>query len=88
MQKYIRNFPFGEINNFYLAGEHKHKSQTFNGINNHLSCLQDQNKAVVESNKVFPEPSFLQAEHPQVPQLLLIGLTPHTLSQLRYPPLD
>lgn len=44
--------------------------------------------AVVESEKVFLEPPFLQAKHSQLPQLLLIRLMLKTLAQLRCPPLD
>ncbi|KAK4810025.1 LOW QUALITY PROTEIN: hypothetical protein QYF61_005088 [Mycteria americana] len=49
----------------------------------HLSTTSFQ--VVVESDKVSPEPPFLQAEQPQVPQPLLIRLTLH---QLRCPSLD
>ncbi|KAK4824589.1 hypothetical protein QYF61_016834 [Mycteria americana] len=43
---------------------------------------------VVESNKVFPQPLFLQAEQPQFPQLPLIRLVLQTLHQLCCPSLD
>ncbi|KAK4827727.1 LOW QUALITY PROTEIN: hypothetical protein QYF61_021155 [Mycteria americana] len=49
----------------------------------HLSTTSFQ--VVVESNKVSPQPPFLQAKQPQFPQLLLIRLTLH---QLRCPSLD
>ncbi|KAK4825284.1 LOW QUALITY PROTEIN: hypothetical protein QYF61_026129 [Mycteria americana] len=43
----------------------------------HLSTTSFQ--VAVESNKVSPQPPFLQAKQPQFPQLLLIGLTFHQL---------
>ncbi|KAK4827957.1 hypothetical protein QYF61_022659 [Mycteria americana] len=43
---------------------------------------------VVESNKVSPQPPFLQAKQSQLPQLLLIRLLLQTLHQLRCPSLD
>ncbi|KAK4820022.1 hypothetical protein QYF61_017695 [Mycteria americana] len=43
---------------------------------------------VVESNKVSPQPPFLQAKQPQVPQPLPISLVLQTLPQLRCPSLD
>ncbi|KAK4806225.1 LOW QUALITY PROTEIN: hypothetical protein QYF61_013369 [Mycteria americana] len=42
----------------------------------------------VESNKVSPQPPFLQAKQPQFPQPLLIRLLLQTLHQLRCPSLD
>ncbi|KAK4828748.1 hypothetical protein QYF61_000739 [Mycteria americana] len=45
-------------------------------------------EAVVESHKVSPQPPFLQAEQPQLPQPLLIRLVLQTLHQLRCPSLD
>ncbi|KAK4815893.1 LOW QUALITY PROTEIN: hypothetical protein QYF61_009944 [Mycteria americana] len=44
--------------------------------------------SVVESNKVSPQPPFLQAKQPQFPQPLLIRLVLQTLHQLRCPALD
>ncbi|KAK4831110.1 LOW QUALITY PROTEIN: hypothetical protein QYF61_015413 [Mycteria americana] len=44
--------------------------------------------SVVESNKVSPQPPFLQAKQPQFPQPLLIRLVLQTLHQLRHPSLD
>ncbi|KAK4813631.1 hypothetical protein QYF61_014391 [Mycteria americana] len=61
---------------YYLGEETDH----------HLSTASFQ--AVVESNKVSPQPPFLQAEQPQVPQPLLIRLVLQTLHQLRCPSLD
>ncbi|KAK4824318.1 LOW QUALITY PROTEIN: hypothetical protein QYF61_013593 [Mycteria americana] len=52
----------------------------------HLSTTSFQ--AVVESNKVSPQPPFLQAKQPQFPQPLLISLVLQTLHQLRCPSLD
>ncbi|KAK4819224.1 hypothetical protein QYF61_027054 [Mycteria americana] len=52
----------------------------------HLSTTSFQ--AVVESNKVSPQPPFLQAKQPQFPQPLLIRLVLQTLHQLRCPSLD
>ncbi|KAK4826164.1 LOW QUALITY PROTEIN: hypothetical protein QYF61_005737 [Mycteria americana] len=49
----------------------------------HLSTTSFQ--VVVESNKVPPEPPFLQAKQPQFPQPLFMRLTLH---QLRCPSLD
>ncbi|KAK4824048.1 hypothetical protein QYF61_009639 [Mycteria americana] len=51
----------------------------------HLSTTSFQ--AVVESDKVSPQPPFLQAEQPQFPQPLLIRLLLQTLPQLRCPSL-
>ncbi|KAK4814935.1 hypothetical protein QYF61_006290 [Mycteria americana] len=45
-------------------------------------------QAVVESDEVSPQPPFLQAEQPQVPQPLPISLVLQTLPQLRCPSLD
>ncbi|KAK4819907.1 hypothetical protein QYF61_014642 [Mycteria americana] len=45
-------------------------------------------KAAVESDEVSPQPPFLQAEQPQVPQPLPISLVLQTLPQLRCPSLD
>ncbi|KAK4817221.1 hypothetical protein QYF61_003745 [Mycteria americana] len=42
----------------------------------------------VESDKVSPQPPFLQAKQPQFPQPLLIRLVLQTLHQLRCPSLD
>ncbi|KAK4815695.1 hypothetical protein QYF61_005508, partial [Mycteria americana] len=44
--------------------------------------------AAVESDEVSPQPPFLQAEQPQVPQPLPISLVLQTLPQLRCPSLD
>ncbi|KAK4811485.1 hypothetical protein QYF61_010384 [Mycteria americana] len=44
--------------------------------------------AVVESDEVSPQPPFLQAKKPQIPQLLLIRLLLQTLPQLRCPSLN
>ncbi|KAK4822882.1 hypothetical protein QYF61_021101 [Mycteria americana] len=52
----------------------------------HLSTTSFQ--VVVESNKVSPQPPFLQAKQPQFPQPLLTGLVLQTLHQLRCPSLD
>ncbi|KAK4818705.1 hypothetical protein QYF61_017926, partial [Mycteria americana] len=52
----------------------------------HLSTTSFQ--VVVESDKVSPQPPFLQAEQPQVPQPLPISLVLQTLPQLRCPSLD
>ncbi|KAK4817647.1 LOW QUALITY PROTEIN: hypothetical protein QYF61_023237 [Mycteria americana] len=54
--------------------------------NTHLSTPSFQ--AVEESHKVSPQPPFLQAKQPQVPQPLLIRLVLQTLHQLRCPSLD
>ncbi|KAK4815239.1 hypothetical protein QYF61_022886 [Mycteria americana] len=43
---------------------------------------------LVESDEVSPQPPFLQAEQPQVPQPLPISLVLQTLPQLRCPSLD
>ncbi|KAK4826647.1 hypothetical protein QYF61_010575 [Mycteria americana] len=43
---------------------------------------------VVESDEVSPQPPFLQAEQPQLPQPLPISLVLQTLPQLRCPSLD
>ncbi|KAK4806931.1 hypothetical protein QYF61_012652 [Mycteria americana] len=51
----------------------------------HLSTTSFQ--VVVESNKVSPQPPFLQAKQPQFPQPLLIRLLLQTLHQLRCPSL-
>ncbi|KAK4814498.1 hypothetical protein QYF61_020860 [Mycteria americana] len=51
----------------------------------HLSTTFFQ--VVVESNKVSPQPPFLQATQPQFPQPLLIRLVLQTLPQLRCPSL-
>ncbi|KAK4823556.1 LOW QUALITY PROTEIN: hypothetical protein QYF61_003300 [Mycteria americana] len=52
----------------------------------HLSTTSFQ--GVVESDKVSPQPPFLQAKQPQLPQPLLIRLLLQTLHQLRCPSLD
>ncbi|KAK4830578.1 hypothetical protein QYF61_011756 [Mycteria americana] len=52
----------------------------------HLSTTSFQ--VVVESNKVSPQPPFLQAKQSQFPQPLLIRLLLQTLHQLRCPSLD
>ncbi|KAK4816773.1 hypothetical protein QYF61_022771 [Mycteria americana] len=52
----------------------------------HLSTTSFQ--VVVESNKVSPQPPFLQAKQPQFPQPLPIRLVLQTLHQLRCPSLD
>ncbi|KAK4806152.1 hypothetical protein QYF61_001075 [Mycteria americana] len=52
----------------------------------HLSTTSFQ--VVVESNKVSPQPPFLQAKQPQFPQPLLIRLVLQTLHQLHCPSLD
>ncbi|KAK4827573.1 hypothetical protein QYF61_019197 [Mycteria americana] len=52
----------------------------------HLSTTSFQ--AAVESDEVSPQPPFLQAEQPQVPQPLPISLVLQTLHQLRCPSLD
>ncbi|KAK4806947.1 hypothetical protein QYF61_027314 [Mycteria americana] len=52
----------------------------------HLSTTSFQ--VVVESNKVSPQPPFLQAKQSQLPQPLLIRLLLQTLHQLRCPSLD
>ncbi|KAK4814368.1 LOW QUALITY PROTEIN: hypothetical protein QYF61_017781 [Mycteria americana] len=44
--------------------------------------------SVVESDKVSPQPPFLQAKQPQFPQSLLIRLLLQTLHQLHCPSLD
>ncbi|KAK4819936.1 hypothetical protein QYF61_015557 [Mycteria americana] len=54
--------------------------------NPHLSTASFQ--AVVESNKVSPQPPFLQAKQPQFPQPLPISLVLQTLHQLRCPSLN
>ncbi|KAK4810664.1 LOW QUALITY PROTEIN: hypothetical protein QYF61_007464 [Mycteria americana] len=54
--------------------------------NPHLSTTSFQ--VVVESDKVFPQPPFLQAKQPQFPQPLLIRLVFQTLHQLHCPSLD
>lgn len=45
-------------------------------------------QAVVQTDKVPPEPPFLQDKHPQHPQQLLTGLALQTLPQLNCPSLD
>ncbi|PKU42927.1 rna-directed dna polymerase from mobile element jockey- hypothetical protein [Limosa lapponica baueri] len=45
-------------------------------------------QGVVESEKVFPQPPFLQAEQPQLSQSLLIRLVLQTPPQFRCPSLD
>ncbi|KAK4818248.1 hypothetical protein QYF61_009423 [Mycteria americana] len=52
----------------------------------HLSTTSFQ--VVVESNKVSPQPPFLQAKQPQFPQLILMRLVLQTLHQLHCPSLD
>ncbi|KAK4809582.1 hypothetical protein QYF61_025025 [Mycteria americana] len=52
----------------------------------HLSTTSFQ--GVEESNKVSPQPPFLQAKQPQFPQLLPISLVLQTLPQLCCPSLD
>ncbi|KAK4827101.1 hypothetical protein QYF61_014203 [Mycteria americana] len=52
----------------------------------HLATTSFQ--VVVESNKVSPQPPFLQAKQPQFPQPLLVRLLLQTLHQLRCPSLD
>ncbi|KAK4815837.1 hypothetical protein QYF61_008440 [Mycteria americana] len=52
----------------------------------HLSTTSLQ--VVVESHKVSPQPPFLQAKQPQLPQPLPIRLVLQTLHQLRCPSLD
>ncbi|KAK4815248.1 hypothetical protein QYF61_023695 [Mycteria americana] len=54
--------------------------------NTHLAATSFQ--IVVESDKVSPQPPFLQAKQPQVPQPLPISLVFQTLPQLRCPSLD
>ncbi|KAK4820689.1 hypothetical protein QYF61_003609 [Mycteria americana] len=54
--------------------------------NPHLSTTSFQ--AVEESDKVSPQPPFLQAKQSQLPQPLLIRLLLQTLHQLRCPSLD
>ncbi|KAK4817645.1 hypothetical protein QYF61_023235 [Mycteria americana] len=54
--------------------------------NTHLSTPSFQ--AVEESDKVSPQPPFLQAKQPQLPQPLLIRLVLQTLHQLCCPSLD
>ncbi|KAK4808358.1 hypothetical protein QYF61_026961 [Mycteria americana] len=44
--------------------------------------------SLVESDEVSPQPPFLQAEQPQLPQPLPISLVLQTLPQLRCPSLD
>ncbi|KAK4814499.1 hypothetical protein QYF61_020861, partial [Mycteria americana] len=56
------------------------------GPNPHLATASFQ--VVVESDKVSPQPPFLQAKPPQFPQLLPISLVLQTLHQLRCPSLD
>ena len=45
-------------------------------------------QTVAESDKVTPEPPFLQTKQPELPQLLLVRLVLQTPHQLRYPSLD
>ncbi|KAK4831168.1 hypothetical protein QYF61_015638 [Mycteria americana] len=52
----------------------------------HLSTTSFQ--VVVESDKVSPQPPFLQAKQSQLPQPLIIRLLLQTLHQLRCPSLD
>ncbi|KAK4818569.1 hypothetical protein QYF61_014705 [Mycteria americana] len=47
-----------------------------------------ENPFIVESDEVSPQPPFLQAEQPQLPQPLPISLVLQTLPQLRCPSLD
>ncbi|KAK4825514.1 hypothetical protein QYF61_000027, partial [Mycteria americana] len=54
--------------------------------NPHLSTTSFQ--VAVESDEVSPQPPFLQAKQPQLPQPLLIRLLLQTLHQLRCPSLD
>ncbi|KAK4824163.1 hypothetical protein QYF61_011290, partial [Mycteria americana] len=54
--------------------------------NTHLATTSFQ--VVVESNKVSPQPPFLQAKQSQLPQPLLIRLLLQTLHRLRCPSLD
>jgi len=54
--------------------------------NPHLTTPSFQ--AVLESNKVPPQPPLLQAEQPQLPQPLLTGLVLQTLPWLCCPSLD
>ncbi|KAK4826066.1 hypothetical protein QYF61_005025 [Mycteria americana] len=54
--------------------------------NSHLATTSFQ--VVVESDKVSPQPPFLQAKQPQFPQPLLIRLLLQTLHQLHCPSLD
>ncbi|KAK4814505.1 hypothetical protein QYF61_021568 [Mycteria americana] len=53
-----------------------------------LEAISSRPMAFVESDEVSPQPPFLQAEQPQVPQLLPISLVLQTLPQLRCPSLD
>ncbi|KAK4832039.1 hypothetical protein QYF61_020554 [Mycteria americana] len=52
----------------------------------HLATTSFQ--VVVESDKVSPQPPFLQAKQPQLPQLLITRRVLQTLHQLRCPSLD
>nr|XP_054483765.1 uncharacterized protein LOC129117232 [Agelaius phoeniceus]XP_054483773.1 uncharacterized protein LOC129117232 [Agelaius phoeniceus] len=54
--------------------------------NPHLATATFQ--GVVESDKVTPESPFLQAKHPQLPQLFLTGSVFQAPHQPRCPPLD
>ncbi|GAB0186314.1 hypothetical protein GRJ2_001096700 [Grus japonensis] len=54
--------------------------------NTHLATTSFQ--VAVETNKVAPQPPFLQAKQPQFPQPLLIRLVLQTLHQLCCPSLD
>ncbi|KAK4813296.1 hypothetical protein QYF61_020875 [Mycteria americana] len=53
-----------------------------------LSVKENSLISIVESDEVSPQPPFLQAEQPQVPQPLPISLVLQTLPQLRCPSLD
>lgn len=44
-------------------------------------------QVIIKDNKVSSDPTFLQAQHSQPPQLLLAGLVLQTLPQHCYPPL-
>ncbi|KAK4831320.1 hypothetical protein QYF61_016809 [Mycteria americana] len=53
-----------------------------------LEAISSRPITFVESDEVSPQPPFLQAEQPQVPQPLPISLVLQTLPQLRCPSLD
>ncbi|KAK4831969.1 hypothetical protein QYF61_020352 [Mycteria americana] len=53
-----------------------------------LEAISSRPITFVESDEVSPQPPFLQAEQPQVPQLLPISLVLQTLPQPRCPSLD
>ncbi|KAK4812355.1 hypothetical protein QYF61_017132, partial [Mycteria americana] len=53
-----------------------------------LSVKKNFLMSIVESDEVSPQPPFLQAEQPQVPQPLPISLVLQTLPQPRCPSLD